>query len=326
MSLSLQSSALRFLMRTVVLSVATLFSTSLQAQSVVSVADTTGWSPWKLPGGNAITDVANDQQTGQKTDDFVGNSTTYAFQQKAGTIGGTNYILFRARMGDFQGVNQVGGNGMNLGVGFNLDNSVNGSIDLVMMMSKTNQTNAILQFGTPGTGANDGPSTTTWTFATQTPVTLTLYNPTSQNPTTANFYVQSATAVDGVKLNTGNTNVQDSWVTFGVTFATLQNAARTYSNNSASFSNFTVTYSTPLTMIGFTSTQANALNQDLAGVTGGIGNSASTSSFATLGATTIATTVDPAPVPEPSTFLMVPALLAPAVMVLRRRRRLAEVA
>ena len=315
-----QTLSVSFLRRILVLWVTVLFSSFGQSQSVVSVADTTGWAPWKLPNGSAITDVPNDQQTGQKTDDFVGNSTTYAFQQKAGTIGGTDYILLRARMGDFQGVNQVGGNGMNIGVGFNLDSSANGSIDLIMMMSKTNSTSATLSFGTPGSGANDGPSTTTWTFPSQTAVTLTIYNPASPNPGTGTFYVQSATAVDSVKLNTGNSSTEDAWVTFGVSFATLQTAARTFSKDSASFSSYTVTYSTPITMIGFTSTQNSSLNQDLAGVTGGVGSSASSSSFATLGASTTPTTVDPAPVPEPSTFLMVPALLIPAFMLFRRRQ------
>jgi hypothetical protein len=321
MSSLFRSTTIPFPKRWIILWVAAVFSSVGQAQSVVSVADTTGWTPWKRSNGSVITDVEADQQTGQKTDDFIGNATTYAFQQKAGTIGGTDYVLLRARMSDFQGENQVGGNGINLGVGFNLDNSANGSIDLVMVMSKKNQTNATLQFGTPGTGANDGPSTTSWSFPTQTAVTLNLYNPSTPNPSLATFYVQNATAVDGVKLNTAN-NQNDAWVTFGVSFATLQNAARTVSNNSA-FANYTVTYSTPISMIGFTSTQNNALNQDLAGVTGGVGSQASLLTFAALGASTAPTTINP--VPEPSSLLMVPALLAPAFLVLRRRRQVARV-
>ncbi|MFM8619329.1 MAG: PEP-CTERM sorting domain-containing protein [Opitutaceae bacterium] len=292
----------------------------LMAQSVVSVADNTGWSPWKKPDGSVITDVRADQHTGQTTDDFVGNATTYAFQQKAGTINGINSILFRARMSNFGGVNDPGGNGMNLGVGFNLDNSASGSLDLIMVMSVTKQKGGSIRFGTPGAGANDGPSTTTWTIPTQTPVTLTSFTPASPNSTTATFYIQSATAVDSVKLNGRDGNQADSWVTFAVSFTSLENAARNLSNGS--FSTFTMTYSTAISMVGFTSTQNNALNQDLAGVTGGLCNNVVSGTFASLGASTTPLSASgTVPVPEPSTYLMISAMLAPAVALVLRRRR-----
>lgn len=304
---------------------AILLPAVLSAQAVISVADTSGWTPWTTASNQIVmTDPTNDQQTGQNTDDFVGNATTFGFQQKAGTIGGTDYMLFRARFSQFTAVNKFGSNGGNLGLGIDADN--NGSIDLITMLSSTGGATptVTIRFGTPGAGANTGPSTTTWTFPTQTSISPTYYNTTTPNPTTATYYLQDATLVDGVNFASGSSGSgNDAWLTFGVSFAQLQDAIRTYSKPFTGSSTFTFSYDTRMSFIAYTSTQDNALNQDLYGTSG---NTSSSSSWSTLGSITPPIGANGA-VPEPATYVQVGVFLLTGALLLHRRRnrRLAQV-
>jgi hypothetical protein len=279
-----------------------------RAQGVISVADTTGWSAWTTTSGATMVDPRNDQQTGQGQDDFVGDATYAGFQQKAGTLNGVNTLMFRARFDKFDGVNQWG-NGGNFGLGMDLDG--NGSVDLVMMMSEgsgnVNNRTRTITFGTPGTGANDSPSTTSWTFPTQTAINLTTYS--GSNASTATYSLQGTTDAGNFGGN------QDAWLTFGISFANLQAAIRAYA--SGSFANFVVDYTTRIAFIGYTSTQNNALNQDLFGTAGG---TSSTTTFASLGAMT--PPVDAyGKVPEPATYAQLGALLVAGAFIAWRRRR-----
>ena len=183
----------------------------------INATTNTGWTPWTTSSG-VMLDPQGDQQTGQGADDFVGEATRAFVQSQAGTttFGSGDYLFIRARM-DTYDADDKWGNGGNWGIGMDIDG--NGSVDMIMMFSESagnvkNRTHTIT-FGAPGSGANTSPSTTTWTFPTQTAINLT---------TNQTYDVQSASTVDGYSFN-GTT---DAWLTIGLSFAQLQTAIRTY--------------------------------------------------------------------------------------------------
>lgn len=279
---------------------AVYFTSTLGAQTAVSVTDTTGWNIWQKSDLTYMSDTTPDQQTGQGSDDFASSATYAGFYQKAGTIGGIDHLLFRARFDKYDGPDQWG-NGGNLGIG--IDVNGDGALDLIMMMSESsgnvNNRARTIRWGDPGTGANTGPSTTSWTFPTQTATSLTV--------NTTYDVMQTG---DGSLLN----STADMFLSFAVSFSNLQSAVRAYTP----FTTFTMGYDTRLSYIAFTSTQDNSLNQDLFGTTG---NTTSTLTWAQLGAIT-----GPANaygiVPEPSTYAQMAALLGMAGWSWWRRRRL----
>jgi hypothetical protein len=294
-----QHRANKRLSKGVLLAAALCLAGIAQAQVAVSVTDTTGWNTWQKADLSYMSDATPDQQTGQGADDFASDATYAGFYQKAGTIGGTDSLLFRARMDKFDGADQWG-NGGNLGIG--MDVNGDGALDLIMMMSENsgnvNNRTRTLTWGDPGTGANTGPSTTSWTFPTQTPITLT---------TNTTYDVMQTT--DGSMLNAN----PDMFLSFAVSFANLQAAVRAYTP----FTTFDMTYDTRMSYIAFTSTQANSLNQDLFGVAG---STSSTLTWAELGSIT-----GPANafgvVPEPATYAQVGMFVLAAGLVAYRRRK-----
>lgn len=284
------------------------------AQGVISVADSTGWTSWVTKSGAIMQDPAADQQTGQGQDDFVGDATYAGFQQKAGTLNGADTVMFRARFNKFDGTNQWG-NGGNFGLGMDLDG--NGSVDLVMVMSEgsgnvANRTRTIT-FATPGLDVNDGPSTTSWTFPTQTAISLTAF--TGSNGTTANYSLVQAT--DGSNFS----GTPDAWLTFGISFANLQNAIRNWAKAPNSqptnyWSTYNLTYNSTIAFIGYSTQQTNAINQDLFGTAG---NTTATINFSQLGS--ITPPMDAyGRVPEPATYAQIGAFLLAAGVIAWRRR------
>ncbi|WP_225919638.1 PEP-CTERM sorting domain-containing protein [Actomonas aquatica] len=282
----------------------------------VTVSDATGWSGWKAAStGNTIADPLGDQQTGQSSDDFVGGddgsgTIFYGMAQKTGTLAGhgsDEYIMFRARMDGYDVDNKFGGNGGRFSLGMDLDNS--GSIDLIMMMAEgsgnVGNRSRTITFGTPGSGANDAPSTTSWTFQTQTPIDLVVGDTYS--------LIQAS---DGSAFN----GTPDAWVNFAISFTDFTAAIQTYAKGS--FSTFTFDANSEVSYIAYTSTQDNAINQDLFGA-----NKADISSgmtFADLGTLTPSITAAGTPVPEPATYAQIGGfmLVAGALFWRRRRQRL----
>lgn len=282
---------------------AVALSPLVRAQTAVSVTDTTGWNAWSKADLTLMSDITTDQQTGQGADDFASDpaANVAGFYQKAGTIGGADYLLFRARFDKYDGPDQWG-NGGNFGIGMDINGD--GALDLILMMTENsgnvNNRTRTLRWGDPGTGANTGPSTTSWTFPTQTATTLTV------NQT-----------YDVTQTTDSNLNgTPDMFLSFAVSFSSLQAAVRAYTP----FTSFTMTYDTRISYIGFTSTQDNSLNQDLFGTTG---NTSSTQTWAQLGAIT-----GPANawgvVPEPATYAQVGAFMLTGLGLWWRRRRQAD--
>ncbi|MFM1852252.1 MAG: hypothetical protein RIS54_1936 [Verrucomicrobiota bacterium] len=286
---------------------------SVARAQTLNATTNTGWTTWTFGSGSMV-DFLGDQQTGQGADDFVGDNGIFTMASQAGTTSfapTTDYLFFRARMEEYS-ADDKWGNGGNWGIGMDLDGD--GDMDMIVMMSESagnvNNRTRTVTFGTRGTGANTGPSTTTWSFASQTAITLTL------NQT---YDLQSATAVDGQSYG----GDADAWLTFGLSFAQLQTAIRTYADNDANpattspFASYTLTYDSRIAMISFTSTQNNALNQDLAGVNGG---TSSTLTFSALGA--ITPQMGPGGyVPEPATYAQIGVLLSVAGFIVYRRRK-----
>ena len=272
----------------------------------------TGWTAWQSTIGNMI-DPVGDQQTGQGSDDIVGDGTYAALQSQAGEASfdsGVDYLFLRARFDSFDADNKWG-NGGNWGTGMDIDGD--GDLDLIMMFSegsgKPANRSREITFGTPGTGANDGPSTTSWTFPTQTAITLTAGD---------TYNVANATTTDSGQLNGDD----DAWLTFGLSFADLQAAIRAYAvtnaGNSTQYDNYVLDFSSRIAFVAFTSTQNNALNQDLAGTSG---NTAGTGDWASYGA--ITPPMGPGGfIPEPSTYAQMGAfVLIGGVLMYRRRQR-----
>lgn len=277
------------------------------AQSAVSVTDTSGWNPWSKADLSVMSDTIADQQTGQGQDDFASDANFGGFYQKAGTIGGVDSLLYRVRFDKFTATDQWG-NGGNIGLGMDIDGD--GALDLIMMMTEgsgnpANRTRTIT-WGDPGTGANVSPSTTTWTFP-NTNDKINLVNDVTYDLIQAN---------DGSNLN----GTPDAFLSFAVSFADLQAAVRTYTP----FTTFTMTYDTRISYIGFTSTQNNALNQDLFGVAGNnkgvTGNLSPSTTWADLGAMTGATNAWGI-VPEPATYAQVGLMLLIGAVAYYRRKK-----
>lgn len=260
-------------------------------QVTVSVSGSTGWNPWIKADGTWMADAAADQQTGQGADDFVGSATVAGFQQNAGLLGGVDSYVFRARMDKYDSKG-FRGNWIN---GMDLDGD--GDLDLFMKLSDTSG-GTTLSFALPGTGLNISPNTTSIVTPWQGSISLT------------------ASTYDYQQVTTGQFNATpDGYVSFGISFANLQTAIQTYAGGA--FSTFQINYGTRISFIASTSTQGNALNQDLYGATGSL---SSPLTWGELGVSTGFTT-PLGIIPEPATYLQMGVLLMTAGIVVWRQRR-----
>jgi hypothetical protein len=291
---------------------------TVSARATVTVTDSTGWNAWYNQQGSYVADPGGDQQTGQGTDDFIGNATTAAFQQKAGYLASdptTQYVLFRARMGKYETGSKGFGSGNGSNVSLGLDLTGNGGLNLIMDLNVKGN-NVVLKFAAPGTGANDAPSTTSWgNFAGDITLNSDTYN--YDQVTDGITLNSSGTAAAGTENGSKATSYgSNAWVTFAISYANLEAAIRAYAAN-GSFAGFQVNDFTAISFVAFTSTQGNAINQDLLGTEGNM-NSATT--FASLGAGTPLIRPGGGNIPEPAAALQLGAVLAIGFFGGRRRR------
>lgn len=286
----------------VAVGVVALPAIGLRAQSF-SVADPTAssagnytWAPLLASGGTFLLDPASDQQTGQTADDYVSSTGNPGFFMRYGQINGVDSVAFRflenkiytdnKGVPDFAGQASVG-----------LDTTGDGAIDIVFTVIGKNSNNGI-NYQAPGTGANVSPNTT----SLGTPVLMSAFNAT-------NF---SYVAVDSTNYP-GWTQVgtdPDAMLTFSISFASLNAALNALGKPS-------ITPSTLVRFIAFTSTQTNAINQD---VYGSNGISGATRFDAPGGGFTEYTDATGRPIPEPTTGVAVGVLLAAGLFVRHRRR------
>jgi len=281
-----------------------LVSGSAGAALIAVTSDNTEWTEIAYPIATTP-DAPNDHQTGIAEGDIVGNNTgdpaVLTNFDDNGTPGilTDGYVAFRVRLGEDK---PPAGFTAFFGVG--MDANTDGVIDLFLAVdnSPSGGGNKIAIFS-PGAGANTSPSTTSI-------ITTPLVSYAENNPLYDNYDFSSVTTIDPLETNTDldSGGKVDYYLTFVVPFddivAQLGTLGITFDENS------TVQY------VFGTSTQTNALNQDLAGPTGG---TTSTLTWEQLGAISLEYTASGSPVPEPSTAL----LLGMGLMSLAAARRLA---
>ncbi|HEX9813770.1 MAG TPA: PEP-CTERM sorting domain-containing protein [Myxococcota bacterium] len=287
-----------------VFALALLVSGSAGAALIAVTSDNTEWTEIAYPIATTP-DAPNDHQTGIAEGDIVGNNTgdpaVLTNFDDNGTPGilTDGYVAFRVRLGEDK---PPAGFTAFFGVG--MDANTDGVIDLFLAVdnSPSGGGNKIAIFS-PGAGANTSPSTTSI-------ITTPLVSYAENNPLYDNYDFSPVTTIDPLETNTDldSGGKVDYYLTFVVPFddivAQLGILGITFDENS------TVQY------VFGTSTQTNALNQDLAGPTGG---TTSTLTWEQLGAISLEYTASGSPVPEPSTAL----LLGMGLMSLAAARRLA---
>jgi hypothetical protein len=271
------------------------------AAMIVVSDDNTGWTDIAYP---IITtpDAPSDQQTGIAEGDIVGNNTgdpaVLTKFDDNGTAGDLTdgYIAFRVRLADDK---PPAGFTSFFGVGMDVD--LDGAIDLFLAVDNSAGAEQIGIFD-PGADTNTSPDTTS---IISTPLVSYL----EDDPIYDNYDFSAVTTIDPAETNTDLDagGAEDVYLTFVVPFddvvAQLGLKGITFDENS------TVQY------VFGTSTQANALNQDLAGPDG---ETSSSLTWDQLGAISNPYSATGAPVPEPSTGL----LLGLGLVTLAAARRL----
>jgi hypothetical protein len=288
------------------------------AQVTVSQTTLTGFSVPNAITGGPLIDWTYDQQTGQGADDFVGDGTGgyYGFYRAATQIdfgsGSENALVFRFRL-NLTATNFTGN--LRLGVDGNMD----GKVDLYFGISTGQGQVPQIVFQNPtGTAADANTSSSTsalgnsyGTIAT----TATNYNY-MQAPDGSNYYTN--------KPAQGN---PDMWLTFALPFSTFASVLGAQTGTTIDWD---YTY---LAFVAFSSTQGNAVNQDVYGIPRISSTNPSTGAqwgdlaYNQGGGFTEYTSASGRPVPEPATFMIVGALLIGGwgVRWLRQRRRVAAV-
>jgi len=257
------------------LALGALSQTALAAFTVDS--PTTDWVPVAY-GPNALGDVITDQQTGSGEADIVGNTGSLAtslpsFYTKLvpGSSSTNGTLYFRIRLGGDQ--NPVGFKAVAL---IGIDANRDGKLDVFLGVNNSGSADSI-DIWKAGSGLNISPSTTS--MVSKTPVKK--YTVTSGT----NYYwnsVTSTSATPGVALDpTANTAAKqdfnsatgtDYMLSFSIP---MQDLVAALSAQGITFNSSSV-----VTYVMGTSTQANAFNQDLNGVSG---STSSTLTWASLG-------------------------------------------
>jgi hypothetical protein len=250
-------------------------------------------------------------------------------QIQTGYIGGTTAndlgIAFRVRLGAYDPTKTFTGV---VGINYSVANQTNGTDAASFAAAATVVSNgttytsysvSLLWNTTSGTvNKPDNFNVSAQGFNTSVGLSSHSGNFASGSTNSSFVSIQATTDV----FSNGTTPANDAWLSFGVTFAAVNANVAAIARNSLPFDATTSRWSfTAVPATG--TTPATFAGQDAVGSNGNIYMS---DFLYTNGSSTSGSTPTFTPVPEPSTFLMVPALLAPAVMVLRRRRRLAEVA
>ncbi len=262
------------------------------ASAAISITSATSlWTAITYADPNAA-DPSLDQQTGTVEGDIVGNAahqSLYTIFDDGGTPGvlTDGEIGFRLRLGG-----DASPSGLKTVVWVGIDANADGKVDLFAGALEDSK----IGYYPAGTGANTSPSTTSITSSSPylevavstlnfdfSPVTST------NDPTASNFNLDGGSG--------GGASHTDQFVSFKLSFASLVTVV-----NSLGLSGVgTFNQNSPLRFIAATSQQANALNQDLNGINGGV-NSATT--WTALGGFTQPFTVTGLPaIPEPSSLV-----------------------
>ncbi len=285
---------------------------SALAQVTVSQTTLTGFSVPNSISGSPMTEVTYDQQTGQGADDYVGDGVGgyYGFYYAATQIdfgsGAENTMVFRFRLNAV--ATSFTGN-LRLGV----DGTMDGKVDLYFGISTGQGQTPTIVFQNPtgtATDANTSPNTS---------ALGTVYG--SIATTTTNFsYIQ---APDGSQYYTNKVAQPnpDMWLTFALPFSTFASVLGTQTGTTIDWN---LTY---LAYVAFSSTQGNAVNQDVYGIPKITSTNPTTGAqwgdlaYDQGGGFTEYRSGSGRPVPEPATYLQLGALLGAGLLLHRRRLR-----
>ncbi len=246
----------------------------------VTDANSTFNAVYKFGNGSLtyLSDPSPDQQTGTGgtggDSDFVGVNTDsptnndIGFMMKFGKLAsdptGPDYVMFRFRLDTFrsQGYNTDTMLGIDVGEGLDSTKSTvfgqtNIDVDLFFGVQLVgNDVKTVFQ--NPGNDLNVSPSTTS------------LGNPYGGVTVTANTfsYIDSTTGTNASTDGSTTNGTNDALLTFAITFQSLQDALYAVRTGAGgqNINAFTISDTTPLRWIGFTSTQSNSINQDMYGV------------------------------------------------------------
>ncbi|MCS6244702.1 MAG: PEP-CTERM sorting domain-containing protein [Opitutus sp.] len=268
----------------------------------IAVTDTTGWTAWNTFGTTTpMTDGnSTDKKINNQAADFTGS-----ISQQAGALNGTSSIMWQVNTattgtGAFPGV---------IGLGVGLTDNAN-AINFVILL---NGSTPAVQFASMGTMTNAGavassPSTLAWAPAGNAAGTANSSNALSAGASATSTYTKTTAGV----------------VTFALSYATLQQAIRSYAGSA--FSSFVVDDLTHLNFVAFTdssSTYNAQVNGDLFATSNT--NKGSTATFTSLGMGTTLIRPGGGPIPEPAAIYQLGGFIGVGLLgFFWRRRRAAK--
>jgi hypothetical protein len=222
--------------------------------ATVSVTDSVAsFSTLQAMGGGILSDPTYDQQTGQGADDFVGDGTNgyYGFYYNFGQIGGVDSMVFRVRLNQYttqQGAPRFTGN-IRIGV----DGDGDGNVDLYFGVSTGQGQNPQIVFQNPtGTAADANTSPSTSALGTA-------YGAIAN--TASNYNYSQVTDGSAYHTNKPSQPNTDAFLTFAIPFSTF----KTYLQAQLA-PGTVITLDSMLRFLAFSSTQGNAVNQDVYGL------------------------------------------------------------
>jgi len=263
-------------------------ASALRAQTIAITDLGTTFNPITTGHGSLMQDPMNDQQTGHKSADFVGSSTSVGFQMKLGAFAdGVEMMMFRFTFQEYR----AQGFQANLRLGIDADGD--GAVDLYFGPSTSGNPQGIF-FQDPTGGLNVSPSTTSLTKD-----------------------------YGGINLVTTGANANFSYVDTGVAGAagelTFALPFETLASTLFAQTGIVITPESFVRFVAFTSTQSSSINRDIYGLDGGL---SSTVRFDAPGGG-FSDYLDGSgnPVPELSSFVYAAGLLVAGIGLHRRRRR-----
>jgi len=255
-----------------------------EAQALTIAGPTGEWNGIIYPG--LTPDPGDDHQTGQPEADLVGDLSFAALftQYDAGSLPSTSddVLAFRLRLGSQE--NPAGYSHVAL-VGMDAD--LDGSIDMYIVLDNAGQDEIALY--TVGTGANTSPNTT------DTSITLYTYTETALNYDWSAVSVTNCSECTALDLDLDVDGKNDYFLSFSVPFDDVV----------AVLALDGITGVTPATQVSYvigTSVNPNAYNQDLGGVNGDPPTQGTL--WTDMDALSVPQGINPAPVPEPGTGLL----------------------